>query len=394
VNRLLVVFVVLAVVAAACSQGGGATTTTADRQAERQARRAARQASRCQRRGTCPSVPEAGSLPSGAASPGTTAPSGPLKPVLQGLLDRDGEPPPQYIGTAVRGWVVKAYWKDLQRSQGGPITENNAIDQAVAAARTINLAHPGLNMGLKLRVYTGVDAPDWAKDLGGGPVNVVDPQDSQQGTVGRFWTEDFGKAYADLEQKLAARYDNVAEVREVVVSRCTTFFAEPFIRDKGHKGSVANMLAAGFSFDVDQTCHHEEIDAHKVWLQTHADLDFSPYQNIERKGVRSVDEGFTESMMEYCRTTLGARCVLENNSIRTPVQANYAAMYDRIKQMGPPISFQTANPNKIGDLLSTLMWAAQQEGADSVELPGSYQQQPPQTFTAADEALLKNPTQQ
>jgi hypothetical protein len=376
----MAVLAVLAVVAAACSQGGGSSTAT-DRQSERAARQAARQASRCQRRGTCPSVPDTGLTPS---STNTTAPSGPLKPVLQGLLDRDGQPPPGYIPTALRGWVVKAYWKDLQKTQGGPITENNAIDQAIAAARK-------LGVGLKLRVYTGIYAPDWAKSLGGGPVSVVDPQDKEQGTIGRFWTEDFGKAYADLEQKLAAKYDTVPEVREVVVSRCTTFFAEPFIRDKGDKGSVANMLGAGFSFDVDQTCHREEIDAHKVWLQTHTDVDFSPYQDIEKKGVNSVNEGFTESIMDYCRTNLGARCVLENNSIRTPVQANYAAMYDRIKAMGPPISFQTANPNKIGDLLSTLMWAAQ-EGANSVELPSSYQQSSPQTFAAANDALVNNPT--
>src|SRR5205823_4850741 len=113
-----------------CSQGGGDTTTAADRQAERATRRAARQTYRCQRRGTCASVPDAGSLPPAGSSPGTTTPSGPLKPVLQGLLDRDGQPPPQYVGTAVRGWVVKAYWKDLQHTTGGPITENNAIDQA------------------------------------------------------------------------------------------------------------------------------------------------------------------------------------------------------------------------------------------------------------------------
>lgn len=387
-TRILALLALLALVAAACSQNGGSSAS--DRQAERQARQAARQATRCQRRGTCPSTPDTVDL-TPPSSPGTTAPSGPLKPVLQGLLDRDGQPPPQYIGTAVRGWVVKTYWKDLQHSAGGALADNNAIDQAVAAIRTINAAHPGLNMGLKLRVYTGIYAPDWAKNLGGGSVNVVDPQDKEQGTIGRFWTDDFGKAYADLEQKLAAKYDGVPEVREVVISRCTTFFAEPFIRDKGDKGSVANMLAAGFSADVDQTCHRQEIDAHKVWAQTHSALDFSPYQNIERKGVRSVDEGFTESMMDYCRTTLGARCVIENNSIRTPVQPNYAAMYDRIKQLGPPISFQTANPNKIGDLLATLAWAAQ-EGANSVELPGSYQQQSPQTFAAANDALVRNPT--
>jgi len=382
VTRIWAVVVLLAVLAAACSQGSSDTTTSAtDRQAARAARQAARQATRCQRRGTCPSTPDTDLAPS---TPETTAPSGPLKPVLQGLLDRDGQPPAGYIPTAVSGWVVKANWKDLQPAADGPIAANNVIDQAIAAAHK-------LGVGLKLRVYTGTNAPDWAKALDGGPVNVVDPQDKEQGTIGRFWTDDFGKAYADLEQKLAAKYDAVPEVREVVISRCTTFFAEPFIRDKGDKGSIANMLGAGFSFTADQTCHRQEIDAHKVWLQTHSDVDFSPYQNIEKKGVNSVDEGFTESMMDYCRTTLGARCVLENNSIRTPVQANYAAMYDKIQAMGPPISFQTANPNKIGDLLSTLQWAAQ-VGANSVELPGSYTQSPPSTFVSANQALIKNPT--
>ncbi len=389
-SRLVTVLALLAALAACSGGGGGATSNTApDRQGQRAARQAAREVRRCQRRGTCPSTPDLGTTP---ASPTTTAPSGPLKPVLQGLLDRDGEPQGPYLGTAVRGWVVKAYWKDLQPAQGGPLAGDNVIDQAVAAARRLNAANPSLNLGLKLRVYTGIYAPAWAKNLGGPPVDVVDPQDHEQGTVGRFWTEDFGRAYADLEQKLAERYDTAPEVREVVVSRCTTFFAEPFIRDKGDKTSVSNMLAAGFNFDADQTCHREEIDAHKVWTQTHSDVDYSPYQNIERRSARSVDESFTESMMDYCRTNLGARCVLENNSIRTPVQSNYAPMYDRIKQLGPPISFQTANPNKIGDLLATLQWAAQ-EGANSVELPGSYTNDPPSTFAAANAALVANPTQ-
>ncbi|MBV8979607.1 MAG: hypothetical protein JO086_01785, partial [Acidimicrobiia bacterium] len=345
-SRWLAVVALLAVLLAACSGGGGGGSSATDREAARAARRAARQATRCQRRATCPSVPDT-AVP---ASPGTTAPSGPLKPVLQGLLDRDGEPPAGYVPTAVRGWVVKAYWKDLQPTADGPIASNNAIDQAIAAAHR-------LGVGLKLRVYAGIYAPDWAKSRGGSPVSVVDPQDNEQGTVGPFWTEDFGAAYADLQQKLAAKYDDVPEVREVAVSRCTTFFAEPFLRDKGEKTSVANLLSAGFSFDADQTCEREEIDAHKVWAHTHSDVAFSPYQNIEKKGANSTDESFTETMMQYCRTNLGARCVLENNAIRTPVQPDYTSMYDAIKQLGPPISFQTANPNKVGDLLATLTWA-------------------------------------
>ena len=380
-RALAIVTLLVAVLAAACSGGTSTSSSRADRQAQRDARRAQRQ---CQRRGTCTS--DTVTVPPSSVVPEDT---GPLKPALGGLLDRDGEPPAPYLGVAVHGWVVKAYWKDLQPTAGGPIAANNVIDQAIAAARRLNAANPSLGLGLKLRIYAGIYAPDWAKNLAGGPVNVANPQDQQQGTVGRFWTDDFGRAYADLEQKLAAKYDDVPELREVVVSRCTTFFAEPFIRDKGDKGSIANLLGAGFSFTADQSCHHQEIDAHKVWRHTHSDLDFSPYQNIERKGVRSVDEGFTESMMDYCRATLGPRCVLGNNSIRSPVQPGYQPMYDRIKALGPPISFQTANPNKIGDLLATLQWAIG-EGANSVELPGSYQQQSPQTFAPANSGLAAN----
>ena len=48
--------------------------------------------------------------------------------------------------------------------------------QAIAETNQQNAANPGLNLRLKLRVYAGLAAPDWAKQLDGPPVTLKDPQ--------------------------------------------------------------------------------------------------------------------------------------------------------------------------------------------------------------------------
>jgi hypothetical protein len=352
----------------------------------RQARQAAR-ANRiptetvCRRR-KCPSL----------FSPPTTfeavpqPPLASLKPVLHGLVDRDGPPSAGFAGVAVRGFVVKAFWSDLQPAEGGDIAPNNVIDQALAQVAALNAHTPGI--GIKVRLYGGVYAPAWAKALGGAPVQVTNPQSGQSATIGRFWTSAYGAAYDDLERKLAARYDGVADLREIVISRCTTFFAEPFIRDKGDKQTVANLFDAGYSTAADHVCHQEQIQAHQVWQHTRSDLELNPYQDIERKGAASVDEAFTESMMQYCRAVLGPRCVLENNSLAEPLK--YPQMYGAMRQLGAPIAFQTATANKVGNLSGALDFAVA-EGANSVELPTSYTDQPPQQYADANNRLAANP---
>ena len=126
----------------------------------------------------------------------------------------------------ITAFVVNVTWTQLQPSPNGPLTENNPIDQAILAARAL-----GTGVGVKIRLLTGIDAPAWVKALDGGPVSVYSTLDHVGGTIGRFWTTDFGRAYDDLWDKLAARYDAVPEVREITASRCMTVFAETFLRD-------------------------------------------------------------------------------------------------------------------------------------------------------------------
>lgn len=306
--------------------------------------------------------PRATSAPTSGPVPSTTVPPPRLKPVLGGLLDRHKLPPEQFQG-AVAGYVVSVGWADLQPTAGGPLAAANPIDQAIASARARQLQ-------LKLRVLAGTSAPDWAKRLGGDPVRVVDAY-GHSGTVGRFWTAAFGQAYLDLQQRLAARYDRVPEIAETQITRCTTFFAEPFLRQGRNPSTIRNLVRAGYTAAADEDCQREQVDAHAVWSRTRSGLSFNPYQRVEGGQVKH-DEAFTEQMMRYCRSKLGAACVLENHSIRTTGQGRlYQQMYQAMRSLGGAVGFQTASPNRIGSLLGTLDWAISQH-ASSVELPVSY----------------------
>lgn len=323
-----------------------------------------------------PTTPTSAQGPATSAAPRQAPPTAPptegLKEPIVGLLDRQGEPK---AGYELSGWVVKSSWADLQPTAGGPIAEQNDIDNAIVRARELGLV-------LKLRVYAGDEAPEWAKQLGGPPVPLVDPADGQTTTVGRFWTEPFGRAYADFQGLLAARYDGVAEIRETVVSRCTTVFAEPFIRQTGAAENLTTYAAAGLNDATDLRCFKEQIDAHDVWKRTRSDLAVSPYQSVQAKAAarnegRAVrgDLAIPEEVMRYCRERLGPRCILENNSLRIEPRAQYEELYEVMRGLGRPLAFQTATGDKVGDLAATISRAADL-GAASVELPISYRKAP------------------
>ncbi len=317
--------------------------------------------------------------PTIAPSAQPTAPLTGLKPVLAGLLDRAGPPPAAYV-SVMGGFVVNVKWSDLQASPGADIAAGNPIDQAITTLHQIDRTG---QMGLKIRLFAGIHAPDWVKSLGGFPIPITDPTTGSSGTVGRFWSAEFGAAYDDLMTKLAAKYDSAPEIREITISRCSTAYPEPFIRDTASAATVHALLAAGFTVAADQNCLREEILSHQVWVHTRSDLSFNPYQVIG--GTSRTDEVFTEQMMAFCRSTLGARCMLANNSLRVPLQ--YPAMYDYMRSLGPPIAFQTAVMGKVGDLGAALDMAISL-GAGSVELPAGFQSLPVPALSSYNNRLM------
>jgi hypothetical protein len=314
-----------------------------------------------------------------------------IKPVIQGLLDRQ-QPPPKTMLSVVHAYVVRINWADIQPTQGGPIVANNAIDQAIARVNQPDFAKVG--MALKLRVFAGVGAPLWAKSLGGDPIPYYgSPTDGGgSGTIGRFWTTAFGNAYNDLQRKLAAKYDSVPSIREITVSRCTTMYDEPFVRSFGDPRNVAALVAAGYTTDADKQCIVDSIAAHNVWAQTTSDVDFTPFPLIAYPNG-SRDLAFTESVMATCRSLLGVRCGLQNNSISSEklINPQYADMYAHMTALGPPLILQTARASAIGDI-PTVLAGAVTIGANSIELPNGYVKWSLSMLQNTLSLLLSNPT--
>src|ERR1700704_3131475 len=63
--------------------------------------------------------------------------------------------------------VLNVTWAQLQVTEGGSLT-TSAIDSAIAQVNAYNAAN-GTNLGIKLRVWGGYTAPDWAKNIDGLP---------------------------------------------------------------------------------------------------------------------------------------------------------------------------------------------------------------------------------
>ena len=64
--------------------------------------------------------------------------------------------------------VLNVTWAQLQAAPRRPARRPSAIDSAIAAVNAYNAAN-GTNVGIKLRVWGGFTAPDWAKNIDGPP---------------------------------------------------------------------------------------------------------------------------------------------------------------------------------------------------------------------------------
>lgn len=323
-----------------------------------------------------------------------------LKPQLRGVADRKGIPPSDYA-SVVNSFVAQVNWADLQVAQGAAITDTapdddtlgNKIDDAIGYAR----AHTADGVGIKVRVYAGVNAPDWAKNLpstnGTGPFQLCDNAGASPvcGTVGHFWEANYRAAYADLEQKLAAKYDGAAEILDVAITGCSTVYAEPLMRQMNVSSNLAAYKAAGYNEADNEACERDQITAHEAWRQTRSSLALNVYQRwSDSAGKFSQDVAYTETMADFCRVTLGQGCVLGNNAIGKDGALYPCAdiggpdwatrdpenrMYTKISCTGAPIYFQTATAARIQSygftLDDVLAWAVT-AGAGLVELPQGY----------------------
>src|SRR5262245_16887305 len=154
------------------------------------------------------SLPPVGALAADAA----------IKPPIRGLISmgayrfvgKGGDPvntlePLNAKPGIFGGLVIIATWKQLQPTPTFEISANNVIEQALADVSAYNARNPAKPLAIKLRVWGGFEAPDWAMQLGGAPIQTE--HNGRQRVLGRFWSEAYRQAWSRLQGQLAARYD-------------------------------------------------------------------------------------------------------------------------------------------------------------------------------------------
>jgi len=357
---------------------------------------------------------------SSASTPTTT-----LKTPIQGILDRGSLGSanngadynfPSGTGTAaLNGVVANVSWAQLQPTQGGPIDSNNQLNTVLTAVSNYNQSNPSQHLEVKLRIFAGIYAPDWAKTLDGwNPVNICNNQGSPCGTIGPYWTSDYDNAYKSFMTELASTtdslgntFDNEPLLHDVTISQCMTTFAEPFQRDDSNFGQVLyptsttdpqpNFTGSAYSPQNDENCLLDQIDNSTAWKHTNLSLSFNPFKPwtsaSTQDGNSPYGEAFTKTVMDHCRVVLGAQCTIENNSIRDSYvgqQNTSGNLYYDITGEGPDITFQTAAPGSVGSIVTTVDWAAQM-GANAVELPSNYNTLSLSQLDSLSSALIANP---
>src|SRR5262249_24106097 len=125
------------------------------------------------------------------------------KPAQTGLVDmgqnhfydNPADYPPPFLTSDLGNYprsfsqmVLNVAWQQLQPTKDGAL-DTSVIDGAIHRL-------DGTGVGIKLRVWGGYQAPDWAKAIDGPPITItgvasVDTHFSDPRTIGRWWTGDY-----------------------------------------------------------------------------------------------------------------------------------------------------------------------------------------------------------
>jgi glycosyl hydrolase family 42 (putative beta-galactosidase) len=271
------------------------------------------------------------------------------KPLAKGLMSQGMQL--KLFPGIVNVLVPNIAWSDIEPQRG--VFRFGAIQNAIRTAR----AHGDV---LRLRIYAGRMAPAWTMRRFGS-VMMYDPIDGRSGEVPRWWVRGYRRAYAHLQAKLAKAFDGNPTIRAVTISEPMTIYAEPFIRGLQDSRTRHDLVASTYTKRKDQHAFEGAIRAHRVWRRTRQILTVNPWQYINQDGSFGFHVRFTNKMMNLCRRIFRTRCILQNNSMRASwltdhMPGGYRPMFRHMRKLGRPISFQTSNTSRVGDLTKVLNW--------------------------------------
>jgi len=278
-------------------------------------------------------------------------------------------------GSAFTAIAVDATWAQLEPAPGhytwGP------FDRSLASVRKYNLAHSHDPLAVKVRVFGGYGAPDWAKQLGGRPVTIADrPNHARNGTLGRWWTKRYNAAWATFQRAMARRYDGNPLIRGVQDTSCNSETDEPFIVPNSTRDSVA-LAAVGYSTSDQKACLLQALPDFAAWELTPVYLSVNLLQDGTSNGMPLFDQVFSEHMVDLCVAShppFGPTCVVDNHDLRAGVTTNSQSTWlfasiDREFAAQPSalhVAFQAYDPTQGADCTSIDIAIAAH--ASSVEL--------------------------
>ncbi len=257
---------------------------------------------------------------------------------------------------AFSGFVVNETWAQLEPSQGRFTFA--PLERSLAAVAEYNRAHPGHSLAVKLRLWGGFTAPDWAKTLDGTtPVTFSVPKAS--GTTGRWWTPAYRAAWSTFQHKLAAGFDGDPLIRAVAVSSCSTLSDEPFVFSP-NAALHAELFADGWSSAAQQRCLQGAFSDYSGWTRTPIEYTFNTFVSYSPgNNIGVPDQQFTNAVMARCadlRRAAGRSCILSNHALAAsgtspalgaPIYFEIDALY--AKHPGQtPVDFQTFSPDNFG----------------------------------------------
>jgi hypothetical protein len=286
-----------------------------------------------------------------------------IKPLIAGLIDKGSQAPythgqpfptvnlpevrPYYA--AFSGVVINETWAQLEPSQGNFTFDG--VRKSLAAVSAYNRAHPSHQLRVKLRIFGGFAAPEWAKTMEGPPIRIATKiLASGTGTVGQWWKPGYRAAWSALQHSLAASFDGNRLIGSVAVSSCATLTAEPFVINL--KSSVRGQLAAdGWSWTAERQCLEGAFSDYSGWKRTSIDYTFNPLPSEAATAVSSGSGSTTPStaagsnpamsitseVMSQCASLLstsGRACVLSNHALRRSAASSPAApVYSEIDKL-------------------------------------------------------------
>ena len=255
--------------------------------------------------------------------------------------------------------VLNVTWAQMQAAEGGPLT-TSAIDSAISQVNSYNAAN-GTDLGLKLRVWGGFTAPDWAKNIDGAPITVsgqstVDPRVFTDQTIGRFWTADYIDAWTSFQNALGTRYDSNPVIRGISQTAGAAASDEPFVPLKtaaalstgGTVNQVAELQAGGYNDVAEMLTLRASIADYSQWSTTPLDFTMNSFY-VFNSGQELNDATFALAILQQAHNS--TRLVQAgNHALRNPLYSADLVVYAQLAAdaaLNPavaPNSFQTASP--------------------------------------------------